>query len=285
MFKSLCTTAAALVISSFATPARADCPAGTRTVSEREQQAVVSMSEALRQALPATPAGWSLKELGVPAKAVAANATKLAWTTCAGADVTPSWSGTYTWDELAQRNQNRQAEQDAKMKAASAFTREEQEELAELGRQARDLERKAIALMRTDLAGSARLRAEMKPFTDKAGALRMAHNQRVAPQVDAIFKAYAAQFVDPRVNVSMSLQQPTPEPEGWERLQLPGTTAFFNESRRELYMSFGQFPAAKESGGIGTKPRLLVVKVEGHREPAETIARLIAGSSLRTLKP
>jgi hypothetical protein len=48
-------------------------------------------------------------------------------------------------------------------------------------------------------------------------------------------------------------------------------------------MSFGQFPAAKESGGLGAKPRVLVVKAEGFREPVETIARLMAGSNLRTL--
>jgi hypothetical protein len=278
--------ALAAVVAAMAPQARADCPVAMRTLSEREQQGIVSMSEAIRNALPPTPAGWSLKEQGALSKSAAAKAPTPtpAWTAYGSTDVPPGWSGTYTWDELAQRNQKRQAEHDAKIKAASAFTREEQEELGELGRQARDLERKSIALMRTDPPESARLRAQMKPFTDKAGALRMAHDQRVAPQVNAIFREYLAQAVDPRVNVSASLQESTPAPESWERLQIPGaTTAFFNETRRALFMSIGQFPAARESGGLGTKPRVLTVLVQGHREPAETIARLMAGSSLQTL--
>jgi hypothetical protein len=281
---ALPTLALAVVILSLSTLAHADCPSGVRTVSEREQQAVESTSEAIRQALPATPAGWSLKEQGVPPKNVVAAAVKPAWTVCAGGDPSPHWSGIYVWDELAQRNQQRQAEHDARMKAASAYTPEEQAELGELGRQARDLERKAIWLMRTDPAESARLRAAMKPFTDKAGALRMAHDQRVAPQLNAMHKEHAAQTVDPRVNVSVSLHESAPAPEGWERLQIAGaTSAFFNESRRELWLSFGRFPAAKESGGLGTKPRVLTVLVQGLREPAETIARSMAGSNLRTL--
>lgn len=60
------------------------------------------------------------------------------------------------------------------------------------------------------------------------------------------------------------------------------STALIN-GQNELVMSFGQFPSAKDSGGIGTKPRPMWVTIAGAREPAETIAKLFAGSSMSTL--
>jgi hypothetical protein len=278
--------ALAAVVAAMAPQARADCPVAMRTLSEREQQGIVSMSEAIRNVLPPTPAGWSLKELGALSKNAAAKAptTSPAWTTCGNTDVPPGWNGTYTWDEQAKRNYESETQQNAKLKAADAYTPQEQQEMGELSRQARDLERKSIALMRTDPGESARLRAEMKPFTDKAYALRKAHDERVFPQLDAIRKEHAARVVSPMVVVSAYVSPASPLPDGVERLQIPGaTTAFVNARNRELVLSIGQFPSAKESGGLGTQPRVLVVMVQGDRGPAEAIARLIAGSGLHTL--
>lgn len=273
-------SALAGVIAAMATQAHADCPVAMRTLGEREQQGIVSISEAIRSALPPTPAGWSLKELTTTPK----NAPARVWTTCGNTDVPPGWSGTYTWDEQAKRNYESETQQNAQLKAAGAYTPQEQQEMGELSRQARDLERKAIALMRTDPGESARLRAEMKPFTDKAYALRKTHDERVLPQLEAIRKEHAARYINPTVLVSAYLFPAGPLPDGVERLQIPGaTTAYVNERKRELVLSIGQFPAAKESGGLGTQPRVLVLAVQGDRGPAETIARLIAGSSLHTL--
>jgi hypothetical protein len=156
--------------------------------------------------------------------------------------------------------------------------------MGELSRQARDLERKAIGLMHTNPAESARLRAEMKPFTERAYALRKAHDERVHPQLQAIHKEYAAGVAHPVVNVSAYLYEVNPIPEGLERLQIPGAaTTYVDERKRELVMTFGRFPPAKDSGGISAKPRVLVVTVQGDRGPAETIAKVIAASSLATL--
>jgi hypothetical protein len=205
-------------------------------------------------------------------------------TVCGNGDVPPGWFGTYMWDEQSKRNLARQTEQNAKLKAADAYTPQEQQEMGELSRQARDLERKSIGLMRTNPEEAARLRAEMKPFTERAYALRKAHDERVYPQLQAIHKEYAAGIVNPGVNVSAYIYEVNPMPEGVERLQIPGAaTTYVDERKRELVMTFGRFPSAKDSGGISAKPRVLVVTVQGDRTAAESMARVIAGSDLARL--
>jgi hypothetical protein len=205
-------------------------------------------------------------------------------TTCKGVDVPPGWDGTYIWTEQEKRNSERDREKEAKLRAASAYTPEEQKEMGELSRQARDLERKAIAVTRTSPEEAARLRAEMRPFTEKAYAIRKAHDERIQPDVLAITKEYAAPFVDPRVVVIVRLYETGLVPDAKERLQIPGAASAFMIGPKELIMTFVKFPSAKESGGISAQPRVLFASAKRDREPAEIIARLLAGSGLSTLE-
>jgi len=69
-------------------------------------------------------------------------------------------------------------------------------------------------------------------------------------------------------------------------LQISGTREVGRERRGgDLHgaSSDGKFPSAKENGGISPKPRTMWGMVKGVREPAETIVKLLAGSSLAPL--
>ena len=266
-----------LVLIGLATTARADCPEGSRAISEREQQGYLSIQQAIKAAIPPAPAGWSLKD---PTAKFAVSAPK---DNCKGSDPSPGWFGTYAWDEEFKRASARDREQDARVRKASAWTLQEEKEMHEYERQGRDLERKAVAVIRTDPGGAARLRTEARPFSEKANAVRKAHNERIAPEVEGIRKEYAAGYVNPLVTASVVVNDADEQLSAKEPLQIPGATSSFINGQKELVMSFGQFPSARESGGIGAKPRTLWVTIAGARDPAETIARLFAGSSMSTL--
>ena len=163
------------------------------------------------------------------------------------------------------------------------MTPEEQKEMNDWARQARELERKAVTVLRTNPDEAARLRAEARPFSEKAGAVRKAHNERIFPELEAIAREYAARYVNPTVSVSVGVSDLDRQRDAKEQLQIPGAAAAFMNGQKELVLSFGQFPSAKESGGISPKPRTMWVTITGAPEPAETIAKLFAGSSLSTL--
>jgi hypothetical protein len=266
-----------IVALSIAVPARADCPDGSRQTSEQEQQAYVSMVQAIKSALPPAPAGWSVKDPTAKFSPAAPTST------CKGLDLVPNWYGSYTWNEQMKRNSERSKEEDAKIRAASAFTPEEQKEIDDWTKRARELERKAVAVIRTNPDEAARLRAEARPFSEKANAVRKAHTQWVAPQLETIRNEYAALYVNPGTDVNIIVSELDMQLSAKEPLQIPGAVSAFINGQKELVMSFGQFPTAKENGGIGTKLRTMWVTMKGDREPAETIAKLLAGSGLSTL--
>ena len=126
-------------------------------------------------------------------------------------------------------------------------------------RQARGLERKAVAVIRTSPEEAARLRAEARPFSEKVGAVRKAHNERIFPELEAIRKEYAAGYVNPTVSVSVGGSDLDRQLDAKEPLQFPGAVAAFINGQKELILSFWQFPSAKENGGISTKPRTMWV--------------------------
>ena len=57
--------------------------------------------------------------------------------------------------------------------------------------------------------------------------------------------------------------------------------AFFDG--KDVILSLGNVAPAKSSGGIGSIPRTIWVQVNGGRTEAETIANLLANSSLSKL--
>jgi hypothetical protein len=255
--------------------ATADCPDGSRPVGAGEQQAYVAVVTAIKAAVPAAPAGWTLKD---PLAKLQPSAPK---DVCKGTDPVPGWYGTYEWNDEITRAAARNQERDAKIRTASAWLPDEEKTLHEYEAQARDLERKAVAVIRTDPAEAARIREQEKPFADKANAVRKAHNERIAPDVEAIRKQYDGGYVNPDVQVSISAREEDPSSDAKETLNVPGASKAFVNSRKEITLVFaGTLAPAKQSGGLGTSPRSVTAVITGDRGPAELIAKLLGASSL-----
>lgn len=271
-------TAAMLLLPAlgFVGNAYADCPDGVRPVSESEQQAYLALKQAIRAAIPPPPSGWSLKD---PMAKMKQDAPK---DVCKGGDPVPGWFGmTYVWEEQNKKNGARMKEQDDRIRKASAFTPEEQKEMDDLTRQARDLEYKARGAMKTNPDEAARFRAEAKPLSEKVGAVRKAHRERIAPELVAISKEYAADYVDPNVSVNIGVRDENPQRDVKEPLQIAGATIAYVNSQKEIVLVFGQkLPSSKESGGISAQPREVTATVRGDRPGAEIIAKLLGSTGL-----
>lgn len=255
--------------------AYADCPEGVRPVGESEQQVYLSLQQAIRAALPPTPAGWTLRDPMAKIKPAAPKDV------CKGLDPMPGWYGEYFWDVESKRHSEKDRERDAKIRKAMAWTPEEEKEVRAYQAQARDLEYKARGAIKTNPDEAARLRAEAKPFSEKANAVWKAHNERVAPEVAAINKEYDADRINTLVTVTIGTWEESAQTDSKEPLQISGVPTAFVNSQKEMVLIFGQkLPSFKESGGIGTKPRLVTAIVKGDRQPAEVIAKLLGSSGL-----
>ncbi|HJT22301.1 MAG TPA: amylo-alpha-1,6-glucosidase [Nitrospira sp.] len=230
-------------IMALASQAAADCPDGSRTVSEAEQQAYLSLQLAIKAAIPPPPAGWSLKD---PAGKMPPAAPK---DICKGADPVPGWYGTYSWDDEFKRTAARDRERDARIRKASTWTPEEEKELDEYEAKARDLERKAVAVIRTNPDEAARLRGDARPFSEKANALRKAHNERIAPEVESIRKEYNALYVNPTVAVSIVVSEHNGEADAKEPLHIPGTMTAFIEVRTKSISASDRLPLPTKAAG------------------------------------
>jgi len=255
----------------------ADCPEGSRTLSASEQQSYLSIVTAVKAAIPLAPAGWVMKDTARK------NAPTAPTTECKGLDPSPGYYVSYFWEEQSKRNSARDREQDARLKAASKFTPEEQKAMDNLDRPSRDLERKAqLEVRNNNLEEAAHLRAQAKELHDKSNAVRAAHNARIAPDLEAIRQEFAAGYVNPDVSVNIVINIDDKHASAKEHLQFKGAQSAFFDGK-DIVMSFGTLPPARASGGLGTKPRTIWVTVSGDRQPAETIANLFANSSLSTL--
>ena len=175
---------------------------------------------------------------------------------------------TYTWTDQQKRNQERMRERDNRLRALGQLSPEEQKQVDELSRQGRDLERQAQAQIRTNPDEAARLRAQARPFAEQANAIRKAHQDRVFPEMEAIRKEDAATYVDPDVNVSVSLSKATTVSGKAERTQIAGVPATFQD--KDLVMSFGH----DDTG------RTLSATLSGSKPAVEAIANTFASSSL-----
>lgn len=161
----------------------ADCVDGSRNTSAEEQAYQAEVMAALRASLPPAPAGWKLEDRGVfaPAKSV-----------CTGSDASrAAYSASYVWmDGVAEQNK-RSEEMSRKMAALRTIPTDKLNEMNEYARQGRALQREIPkARAAGDQAEVDRLNAEIKALTAKAYAIRKAHQDAIAPQVDAISNEY-----------------------------------------------------------------------------------------------
>jgi len=72
-----------------------------------------------------------------------------------------------------------------------------------------------------------------------SGAVRIAHNEGIAPQLEAIRKEHAALYVIPGADVSVGVNELDRQRDAKEPLQIPGAATAFINSQKELVMSFG----------------------------------------------
>jgi hypothetical protein len=249
----------------------ADCPEGGRPTTPAEQQAYVSTTEAIRASLPPAPAGWRIKDIAAKFAVTAPN------NVCKGSGLVAGYYVTYIWTEQEQRDRQRMNDSNARLRQLGLLTPEEQKQVDSLSQQARAFERQAVAVIRTNPDEAARLRAQAKPFAEQVNAIRQKHLESVTPQMDAIRKAdlEATLAVNAEVGASISLNKESYTPAaGAERLQINGaSSASYDPKQKELVFSLG-----RDASGSN-----LLVKLTGTRHEAETIANLIAGSSLNTV--
>jgi hypothetical protein len=154
------------------------------------------------------------------------------------------------------------------VRAPGLLSPEEQKQVDELGRQGRNFERQAQAGIRTNPDEAARLRAQARSFAEQANAIRKAHQEKASPEMEAIRKEEADSYIEPEVNVSMSLSREGSIASKAERMQIAGIPATFQD--KDLVMSFGHDAAG----------RTLWVKLNGSRPAVEAIANLYASSNL-----
>jgi hypothetical protein len=249
-------------------PAYADCPDGGRTTTPGERQDYVETTAAIRSALPQPPAGWRVVDrLGNRPVTAPENV-------CKGAPLVPGYYVTYVWTEQEKRVGENTSRQNARLRALGLLTPDEQKEVDELGRQARELERKAVAVVRTDPDEAAHLRAQARPFSEQANAIRKKHLEAVQPQMDAIRTENVAGITGVGTEVAVSITVSKADAIGLataERLQIPGASSALYDGK-ELVMLLG-----------GDAGRKVWIRANGTRHEAETIAALMAGSTLGTV--
>lgn len=176
----------------------ADCVDGSRDTSAEEQAYQAEVLAALRASLPPAPAGWKLEDRGLfaPAKSV-----------CKGSDASRAvYSASYVWmDGVAEQNK-RSEEMSRKVGALRTIPTDKLNEMNEYARQGRALQREIPkARAAGDMAGVDRLNAEIKELTAKAYAIRKAHQDAVAPQIEAISNEFIKAEEGKSYNVKVSM--------------------------------------------------------------------------------
>ena len=247
----------------------ADCPDGGRNTTAAEREDYITTSTALKAALPPAPAGWRVLDRN------ASGAMGAPDSTCRGEVLIPGYYVNYIWTEQEKRAAKASEEKSARIRALNLLTPEEQKQVDDLGRQARTLERQAIAVIRTNPDEAARLRKEEEPFILQVRVVRKAHADRVFPLIMTIDKENVPGVtgVGTEVSVSVSVRKDTwvDSPKA-ERVQITGVSKA-SYDRNELRMSLGR----------DSKGRNIQADIDGSRNEAETIANLLAASNLTTL--
>lgn len=243
----------------------ADCPDGSRTTTSAEREDFVTTNSALKAALPPAPAGWRILDRNVGMNPAAPTST------CKGSTLIPGYFVTYIWTEQEARQRKALDEKDARIRALDQLTPDEQKQIDDLSKQARTLERQAIAVIRTNPDEAARLRKQEEPFILQGRAIRQAHRDRVIPEFEKIRNEVVPGVtgVGTEVNVSISVRKDAliVSPKA-EKVAVAGATKAVYDGQ-DLRMTLGH-----ESKG-----RSIEVVLTGTRNEAATIANLIAQSS------
>jgi len=241
----------------------ADCPDGGRDTTAPERTDYIETTTTLRNSLPAAPAGWRILDRNFGT----INAPN---STCKGSTLVPSYYVTYIWTEQEQRARKAEDEKSKRIVALQLLTPEEQKQVDDLGRQARALERQAIAVIRTNPDEAAKLRKQEEPFVLQVRQIRQDHLNRVLSQIQAIQNETVPGItgVSTEIPVSISVRKDsfTSGTKG-EKVQIAGAKqATYNGKELNVLL------------GVDGKGRNITANIIGSRSEAESIANLLASS-------
>ena len=155
------------------------------------------------------------------------------------------------------------------------LTPEEQKQVDDLGRQARTLERQAIAIIRANPDEAAKLRTQEEPFVLQVRQIRQDHVNRVLPQIQAIQSETVPGVtgVSTEVPVSITVRKgPFVPAAKAESIQIAGAKQATYDGK-ELNVLVG----------LDSKGRNINANITGSRNEADTIANLLL-SSFTTLR-
>lgn len=241
----------------------ADCPDGGRDTTASERADYVETTTALKNSLPTAPAGWRILDRYTGTITAPSS-------TCKGSTLVPGYYVTYIWTEQEQRVRKVQDEKSKRIVALQLLTPEEQKQVDDLGKQARALERQAIAVLHTNPDEAARFRQQEEPFVLQVRAIRQTHRDRVVPQITTIENEIVPGVtgVSTEIPVSISVRKDPFSPSTKaEKIQIAGAKqATYNGKELNVLL------------GVDSKGRNITANITGSRSEAETIANLLAAS-------
>src|SRR5688572_346331 len=164
----------------FVMPIWADCIDGSRDTTAEEKQFYVQTLDAVKAALPAAPAGWTLEDrtrISAPGSV------------CTGSGKSPlraSYEVRFFSKDAIAKLDAVEAEHRKRIAALKQLPADKQAEYDEIARTSRDLDRQARKLMATDKEQATKLAKQSKEMTKKAHEIRQAHLTSIAPQIDAL---------------------------------------------------------------------------------------------------
>lgn len=148
----------------------------------RKSSSNVRTLNAVKAAVPPAPAGWTLEDR---------NRISPPGSVCTGSAVLPiraSYDVRYYSPAIIEELDQKNKEFRKRIADLKQLPAEKQAEYDASSRQGRDLEREARKLMATDKEQAEKMMAESRELSKAAHAIRQAHLQSIAPQIDAISK-------------------------------------------------------------------------------------------------
>ncbi|HYI93718.1 MAG TPA: hypothetical protein VEX68_09255 [Bryobacteraceae bacterium] len=265
----------------FVMPSLADCIDGSRDTTEEEKQFYVRTMDAVKAALPAAPAGWTLEDrtrISAPGSV------------CTGSGKLPlrgSYEVRFFSKDAIAKLDAIEAEHRKRLAALKQLPADKQAEYDEVARTSRDLDRQARKLMSTDKEQALKLAEQSKEMTKKAHEIRQAHLASIAPQIDALskeqYEATKDVWTEVRLKVNVNgfnFEVPT----GAETAELAKANVALRSPKKTLlaYGAWNRLGAGyKPVYSAGSTTRVANVMVEAIGDPgpaAQILSGLNAGA-------
>ena len=253
----------------FVMPIWADCIDGSRDTTAEEKQFYVQTLDAVKAALPAAPAGWTLEDrtrISAPGSV------------CTGSGKLPlraSYEVRFFSKDAIAKLDAVEAEHRKRIAALKQLPADKQAEYDEIARTGRDLDRQARKLMATDKEQATKLAEQSKEMTKKAHEIRQAHLASIAPQIDALSKEQYETTKDVSTEVRLKINVNGfgfDVPNGAETGQLASANVALTSPKKTL-LAYGawnrQGSSFKPVYSAGSTTRVANVMVEALGDPGQ----------------